>query len=382
MSRLHTMLKKIFLTILGLLGIIAVLGGVYAMMIKQLIAAGESFQEPPKSVSTVEVQEDEWEVLLSTVGTVSAVQGITVSAEADGVIREIAFTPGAKVEAGDVLVRLDTEIEESQLRAARAAAELARSNARRARELFESRTISRAEIDAAEAALQQAEAQIASIEAQIAKKTVRAPFAGRLGIRQVSLGQYLNRGDPVVSLQAFDPVFIEFSLPQQHLARLEEGLEVRVATDAFPGETFRGKITALNPQVDPRTRNLRIQATVRNADGRLRPGLFAEVDVVLPGKEKVLIVPVTAVLDSTSGDSVYVVKPAEGEGAAPGQLIVEQRLVRTGPTRGDFVVVTAGLEAGEKVVRAGAFKLRSGSTVVESDVGVPPAQLNPDPKDA
>jgi membrane fusion protein (multidrug efflux system) len=263
------------------------------------------------------------------------------------------------------------------LRAAEAAADWARVSLKRAQELFDSKTVSQAELDSADAAVKQAEAQADNIRALIARKFVRAPFAGRLGIREISLGQYLNRGSPVVSLQAFDPVFVEFALPQQNLSQLRDGLEVKVTLDAFPGETFSGKVTALNPQVDPSTRNLRIQGTVPNADGRLRPGMFAEVAVVLPEKRDVVVVPLTAVLNSTHGSSVFTVVPGDAGPDGKPTMVARHVSVRTGEARGDFVVITEGLKGGERVVTAGAFKLRDGAGVFESPVGSTTPSLEP-----
>lgn len=372
------MIKKFVFATLGLIVVLVVLGGVYAMMIRQLIAAASTMQPPPLSVATAEVRQGEWESILTAVGSLVAVQGTIVSAETEGVVRKIPFKPGSVVESGAVLVELDTEVEASQLQSAEASLELARANLRRARELFDSKTISRAELDAAEAAMKQAAAQRDNVQAVMAKKILRAPFTGRLGIRLISPGEFLSKGDPVVSLQSFDPIYAEFSLPQQDLSSLHEGLTVRVETDAWPEDVFTGEITALNPQVDVTTRTLRLQATLPNPDGRLRAGMFCEVEVVLPEAQSVLIVPGTAVLSSTSGDTVFVVEPGSEEAGA---LVAKQRRVRTGDARGGFVSITSGVVEGEKVVMAGAFKLRDGAAVVLSDTGVPSPSLNPSPPD-
>lgn len=376
------MIKKVFLAIVFVVVVAGGLVGLYAMMIKSLIAAGANQTMPPEAVATTEVIETSWEKTLPAVGSVVAFQGVSVVAEADGVVREILFDAGKMVEAGTVLLRLDTDIEEAQLRAAQARLELAETDAVRAKDLFDNQTISRAELDSATAGLKSGKAEVERIQAIINKKSVRAPFTGRLGIRRVSLGQYLKTGDPVVSLQSLDPVFVEFLTPQQNLSVLDEGLEVRVASDAFPDETFTGLISALNPQIDVASRNLRVQATLRNPEGRLRPGMFVDIDVVLSGGRDVIIIPQTAILYAPYGNSVFVVE--DGEEGADGTTpkVARQEFVRTGQTRGDFIVVTSGLKAGERVVTSGAFKLRNGAKVVESDIAVATPELNPTPENS
>lgn len=371
------MIKRYIISFFGLLLTVGLVAGVYVLMIRHLIAASAGFSLPPESVALYEVEKKEWESTLSAVGSVVAVQGISVSTEAEGVVRNIAFTAGAFVDAGDLLLELDTDVEQSELRSAEAAADLARLNFARAKELFASRTISQSELDSADAALRQTEAQVDNIRARIARKTIRAPFAGRLGIRNVSLGQFLNKGQAVVSLQAADPVYVEFSLPQQAISQLEEGLTVRAMSDAFAGQTFDGKLTALNPEIDPTTRNLKMQATFSNPDGKLRPGMFVSVEVVRPEVREVVVIPNTAVAYATFGNSVFVAEPDKN-----GTYIAQQRFIRTGDKRGDFVVVTSGLEGGEQVVMAGAFKLRNGMTVVEGDAGVAVPSLAPTPADS
>jgi membrane fusion protein, multidrug efflux system len=378
------MFKKLVQAVLGFLAfaaIAAALGGAWFLMMKPLFAGGEQ-EQPPEHVAIGEVKRAVWEITIPAVGSVTAYQGVVVSAEAEGVVREIAFEAGSDVKAGAVLMQLDIEIQQSQLRAAEASADLARSNATRATELFANRTISRAELDGAQAALKQAEAQVDNVRAIIAKRTVRAPFAGRLGIREINVGQFINTGQHIVSLQSLDPVYIEFSLPQQHLAQLQQDLVVRALSDAFPGETFQGRLTAVNPDIDAATRNVRMQATVPNPAGRLRPGMFVNVEIVLPQKKDVLVIPATAVLYAPYGDTVFLVE--EGKPAADGKrpLVVDQKIVRTGERRGDFVVITSGLQAGDRIVTTGAFKLRKGVTVVDSPIGVSAPSLAPTPPEA
>ena len=374
------MIKKLFVFILGIivvLPVVGVIGGIKFLQIRTLMAMGQQ-SEPPAFVSLGEVRADSWENRIASVGSVAAYQGVTVAAEAEGTVREILFEPGSAVKAGEVLVRLDTEVEEAQLAAAEAAADLAITTLERTKELFSSNTVSKADLDAAEATLKQTRAQADNLRAVIAKRSVRAPFAGRLGIRQISVGQFLNKGEPVVSLQALDPVYVEFSLPQQQLGAVADGMLVRVRADAYPEAPFEGRLTAVNPQVDPVTRSVRMQATFANADGRLRPGMFVAVDVVLPEAQEVLAIPETAVVYAPYGSTVFVAK--EGEAGPDGKkpLVAELRNVRLGIRRGDFVSVISGLKAGERIVTNGGLKLRQGSVVMESTLGVTEPSLNPE----
>jgi membrane fusion protein (multidrug efflux system) len=309
------------------------------------------------------------------------VQGVTVATELAGKITKIAFESGATVAAGDLLVQLDTSTEEAQLRAAEAAAALAKLNLDRAKELREKNTTSQAELDATDAQAKQADAQADSIRAVIAKKTIRAPFAGRLGLRLVNLGQILKEGDAIVSLQTLDPIYVNFSLPQQRLSELNVGGVVRVTSDAAPGETLEGKVTAVNPDVDVVTRNVRVQATFDNPGDKLRPGMFAAVTVVLPTKENVRAIPVSAVLYAPYGDSVFVIDEKKNEKTGQTEKVLRQQFVRLGTARGDFVAVVSGLKEGESVVTTGVFKLRPGETVVIDNTLAPNAQLAPKPSD-
>ena len=374
------MLKNLAIAFVGLLFVLPI-AGIKVLQIKTLMGMPQPNGLPPAAVSLGEVRSENWEARLSAVGTVAAFQGVTVSAEAEGVVREIRFEAGAVVAAGEVLVRIDTDVEQAQLRAAEANAEWARLSHKRAQDLVESRTISQAELDSADAAVKQAEAQADNIRALIAKKTIVAPFAGRLGIRAISVGQFLNKGDPIVSLQALDPVFVEFSLPQQRLGIVRTDLLVRVTSDAYPGRSFEGKVSAMNADVDPVTRNVRIQATLANTDGELRPGMFVSVDVVLPESETVLAVPATAVVFASYGNSVFVAVEGEPDGEGKKPLLAEQRTVRLGLRRGDFVAVTAGVKAGEKIVTNGAFKLRSGTPLIPREDGVTAPEIDPKPAD-
>lgn len=375
------MFKKLLLTVVGLLATIVVLGGIKALQIRALIATAQSMSAPPEAVTTAVVKADEWQPTIPAVGTLVPYQGVTVTAELAGKVVHIAFESGATVKAGDLLVQLDTSTEEAQLRSAEAGVDLSRIGLERARELLSKATISKSEFDSADAQFKQAVAAADNIRTTIEKKTVRAPFAGRLGLRQINLGQTLAAGTAIVSLQSLDPIYVDFQLPQQRLADLAVGLTVRVISDATPGSVVEGKITAINPEVATASRNVKAQATLANADGRLRAGMFANVEVMLPHKNQVLILPTTAILYAPYGASVYVVKDGKNEKTGEANKVVEQKFVRLGEHRGDFVAIVSGISLGDTVVSSGVFKLRNGAAVLVNNSLAPEAQLAPKPSD-
>ncbi len=376
------MKKRIALSILLLAAIAGILGGIKYLQIARMVAQGNALSPPPTTVTVAAVEEMNWETHLSAVGSLKAVQGVIVTAELTGKVERIAFEPGALVNAGDLLVQQDISSETAQLRAAEATLALNRANHNRAKELRSEQVVTQAAYDQALANLKQARAEIERIQAIINKKTIQAPFAGRLGIRRIDLGQVIKEGDPIVSLQALDPIFVNFLLPQQQLARLETGLIVRVSTDVLPGATITGQITAINPQVEADTRNIRIQATLRNEDEKLRPGMFVNVEVLLPAKTQVLTIPSTAVLYAPYSDSVFIVEAVEGKGDAPPAKQLRQQFVRLGATQGDFVSVLEGLQADQQVVSTGVFKLRNGQRVVVNNELTPNFQTEPRPDDS
>jgi len=371
---------KIFLSTVGLLLVLGFIGVVKWRQIAALKSA--SFAQPPESVSTAAATLETWPETLTSVGSLTAVQGVTVAAELDGKIVQIDFEAGNAARAGDVLVRQDTSAEEAMLRSAEAGVDLARVNLERTRELLAKATVSQSQYDSDAATYKQAIAAADNIRATIAKKTIKAPFSGRLGIRLVNLGQSLKAGDPIVSLQALDPIYVDFYLPQQQLIQLKAGLSVRLSGDALGGKPIEGKITAISPDVDASTRNVRVQATVANPGERLHPGMYVDVAVELPAADKILAIPATAILYAPFGDSVYVVeRKADGKSGAA-QLVVRQQIVRLGIHRGDFVAVASGLKAGETVVTSGVFRLRPGSAVTENNAEAPTAELAPKPSDS
>ncbi|MCX6896517.1 MAG: efflux RND transporter periplasmic adaptor subunit [Verrucomicrobia bacterium] len=362
-----------------LLAVVGLLVGIKAMQIGKLIKMGKSFVLPPETISSAVAHEEVWRDSIPAVASVIAAQGVTLTPEIPGTVSEIAFESGAVVAKGDLLVKFDTSQEEAQLRALEAQVEWWRISAVRARQLLANQAMSQAEVDDAEATLKTGEANADAIRTTIAKKTIRAPFAGRTGIRMVNLGEYVDKARPIVSLQSLGALYAEFSLPQQELSRLKTGLEVRLTTDAFPEKEFSGTLTTINPDLDATMRSVRLQATFANAEQLLRPGMFARVELILPETVAVLAVPATAILSAPYGDSVYVI---ENSTNATGGLVVRQQLVRVGRGKGDFVSVTGGLKPGERVVASGLFKLRNGMSVVINDALTPKSEKKPHPSDS
>jgi membrane fusion protein (multidrug efflux system) len=360
--------------------LLVVLVGAKAGQIVTMVRAGESFVPPPEAVTTASVEAVKWQPSRPAIGSLVAVRGVTLGAELPGTVRAIAFESGTTVKRGDVLVKLDTSAEEAQLAAALADASLARLTLGRARRLREGQANAQADLDAAEARAAQADATVANLRANIAKKTIRAPFDGRISIRQVELGQVISPGTPIASLQSVSPIHADFWLPQQALAELSPGQRVRMRTDAFADRTWDGEITTVNPEVDAATRNVRVRATFPNPDGRLRPGMYANVEVLSTEERSVLVIPATAVMFAPYGDSVFAVEEKKDE-AGQTTTVVRQKFVRTGDRRGDLVAVVSGLEPGETVVSSGAFKLRNGTAVAVNNALAPDAQLAPKPAD-
>jgi membrane fusion protein (multidrug efflux system) len=363
---------------LGVLAIFAVLVGIKALQIVKMTSGADGGM-PPTTVTSAEVKQENWAALLSAVGSVSAVQGAVVSTELGGVVAEIRFENGGVAKKGDVLVRLDASAEEGQLHSAEADLELARADLERTRDLAGRKVVSKAELDSAEAKFKQKEGNVSQMRSMITKKEVRAPFDGQLGIRQVNIGQSIDARQPIVPLTSLDPVYVDFALPQQHLSRLSQGLEVHLRSDAIPGQEFKGKLTAINSMVDTATRNVSLQATLPNPEHVLRPGMFAKVEVVLPAKEPVLAIPATAIAYAPYGDSVFVIEKKKDSKSGKESQVIRQQFIRAGETRGDFVTVTQGLKAGETVVSSGVFKLRNGMPVVINNELAPKPLLNPTP---
>ncbi len=376
------MKKIVFFTILGLLLLSGGIGGIKALQIKKMIDQGKAMTFPPEIVTADAVKKSTWEATIGAVGSLTAVQGVTMAAELPGKVVRIAFEPGTKVRAGDLLVKQDSTTEEAQLRSAEAQIALAQNNFNRIEQLVSKNAISRADYDNADAQLKANKAQADAIRTAIAKKNIHSPFAGQLGIRLVNLGEILKEGTPIVSLQTLNPIFANFQLPQHQLGQIKMGYPVRITSDALPGETVEGKITAISPQVDSLTRNLGIQATLENGQELLRPGMFVNVQVVLPAREEVLAIPATSVLYAPYSDSVFVVADSKDEKDGQEGKVVRQQFVRLGEKRGDFISVVSGLTENDTVVTTGVFKLRNGQSVVVDNKLAPKFNLAPKPEDS
>jgi membrane fusion protein (multidrug efflux system) len=377
------MIRKILFAFFLVAVVAGVLAGIKALQIRAMIDQTASFSMPAAVVSTVSATAASWDTVFSAVGSVTAVQGVTMTAEAPGKVVRIDFDSGDRVEAAKVLAQLDLSEETARLRALEAGENLARVNLRRIESLVAQRSTAKAEYDAALAEHRQILAQMDALKAFIAKKTIRAPFSGILGIRRINLGQNLGDSDVITTLTRLDRVHVEFSLPQQQVASVLPGATVRVTTDALPGQTREGRLSAVEPLADSATRTVRMQAELDNPGEVLRPGMFVNVNVVLPEKRAVTLIPVTAVLYAAYSDSVFVVEPTESAeaGAAEG-LALRQQFVTLGERRGDFVVVEKGLEPGRVVVSTGVFKYRNGQPVVVDNSLSPEFQISPNPENS
>ena len=329
----------------------------------------------PQTVSTTTAASEGWQDKLEAVGSLRAVKGADLSLEVSGIVDSIQFQSGDDVAAGAVLVRLRSADDEAKLQSLQASAALAQVTYERDQKQFAVKAVSQATLDTDVANLKSFRAQVAEQQAVVGKKTLRAPFAGHLGIRMVDLGQYLNAGTTVVTLQALDPIYVDFYLPQQALDQIATGQPVTARIDTYPNQTFVGKISAVNPKVDPNTRNVQVRATLANADHKLLPGMYATVDIQIGAPKQYVTLPQTTVTFSSYGDTVYLVEK-QGQG-----LIARQTFITTGPTRGDQVAVLKGVKEGDQVVTAGQVKLRNGAAVVINNTVQPTNNPNPKPPD-
>jgi membrane fusion protein (multidrug efflux system) len=373
------MKKRMLIVLVAVAGFLLVIGTVKVRQIQAAIAQGASFQPPPEAVTTLVVHQEQWPETLRAIGTVAAVHGVTVSADLPGIVAAIAFESGKAVQAGDVLVRLDTREEEAQLVAAEAQDSLAHLNLKRMHGLLEQGIISQADYDQALAEHKQTDAKLVQIHATLDRKQIRAPFDGILGIRQVNLGQYMKPGDPVVPLQSLSPIYVDFAVPQQEVGHLSVGREVLVTAGGQGDGELTGRITAIDSVVDEATRNVQVQATFVNTKNRLRPGMFVKTQVLLGASNTVIALPTSAINYAPYGDSVFIVGDMQGPN---GQSYrgVRQQFVKLGDARGDQIAVVSGLEAGSEVVTSGAFKLRNGAAIrVNNDIQ-PGNDPNPRPE--
>jgi membrane fusion protein (multidrug efflux system) len=371
------MAKRMVLTLIVLLAIVGALGFVKFRQIQVAMAQGAAFQPPPEAVTTIVAAREEWPATLNVIGTIAAVQGVTVSADLPGIVERIEFESGRAVHEGDVLVVLDTRQERAQLQAVEAQRDLARVDFGRMQGLLNERVVSRAEYDRATADQRQSEARVAETVAIIERKQIRAPFSGILGIRQVDLGQYLSAGDPVVSLQSLHPIYVNFGVPQQAVGQISPGRQVRMTSNDLGGATFTGRVTALDSIVDEATRNVQIQATLANPEGKLRPGMFMQTEVAVGANRTVIPLPASAISYAAYGDSVFIVTDLKGPDGRTYRG-VRQQFVKLEGGRGDQVAVVSGVEPGDEVVTSGVFKLRNGTAVLVNNK-VQPAN-DPRPK--
>jgi membrane fusion protein (multidrug efflux system) len=375
------MAKRMIAMLVVVIAVIAVLAGFKYSQIKT--AMSQDWTPPPEAVTTVMAKAEPWNQTLSAIGTVAAVNGVTVSADLPGVIEAINFESGRAVTKGDVLVRLDTKQERAQLAAAEAAKELTRLSLARKQDLLAKQAIPQATFDEAQAEYKQADARVGEIKAMIDRKTIRAPFSGVLGIRQVNLGQYLAGGAPIVSLQAVRPAYVNFTVPQQDIVHLSLGKTIQVTSDALAGATETGKIAAVDSVIDEATRNARVQAIFDNQSGKLRPGMYVETKLA-EGTHPVAAVtlPTSAISYAPFGDSVYIVENVTDPKTHKSYRGVRQQFIKLGPARGDQVAVLTGVKPGEEVVTSGVFKLRPGAAVTVNNSVQPANSSAPKPEDS
>jgi membrane fusion protein (multidrug efflux system) len=376
------MAKRMIIMLVLLAACIGSLGFVKFRQIQTAVTQAASFQPPPEAVTTINARQETWPITLRAIGTVAAVQGVNVSADLPGIVSRIAFESGDSVKEGDLLVQLDTRQEEAQLAAMEAERDLARLNFDRLQGLVNEGAITRAEYDRAAAEQKQTEAKVGEIRATIARKTIRAPFAGILGIRQVNLGQYLSGGDPVVPLQSLDPIYVNFGIPQDQAGLVRIGQTVQIAAgDADGAARFNGRVTALDSRVDETTRNIQVQATLSNAKSVLRPGMFVEAELPVGARRSVVALPASAISYAPYGDSVFIVTEMKDDKGKPYKG-VRQQFVKVEGARGDQVAVISGVKKGDEVVTSGVFKLRNGAAVVVNNKVRPSNNPKPKPEDS
>ncbi|MDP9159881.1 MAG: efflux RND transporter periplasmic adaptor subunit [Acidobacteriota bacterium] len=375
------MAKRMILMLVVAVLVVAGLGFVKFKQVQAAIAQGSGFQPPPTAVTTVVAKQDKWSSTVKVIGTAAAVQGVTVSADLPGTVARIAFQSGKSVKQGDVLVELDTRQERAQLAAAEAQSELAKFNFERTQELVKQGVTARQESDNVTAQKKATEANVGEIRATIERKTIRAPFSGMLGIRQINLGQYLSAGEAIVSLQSLSPIYVNFGVPQQTASEVRMGRKLKVTSNDVAHISSSGQVTAIDSTVNEGTRNIQVQATLPNPGGKLRPGMFVEVEMGTGGDVPVIALPASAINYAPYGDSVYVVADMKDK-AGKTYKGVRQQLVKLGGSRGDQVAVISGLNPGEEVVSSGVFKLRNGAGVVVNNKVQPENSPAPKPEDS
>jgi len=361
--------------------VVAILGFVKYRQISAAIAANKSFSPPPEAVTTVVAQQVEWSNTLDAVGSIAPIQGVTLSADLPGVVAKVAFNSGAHVAEGQVLLQLDTRQEQAQLASAQAQLDLAKVNLDRAQKLFDQKAIAQSDFDLANAQYKSAEAAVGQAQASIDRKTIRAPFAGVTGIRQVNLGQYVNSGDGIVTLQAMDAVFMNFSVPQQDFRALTLGSTVDATVEGSKDSVFHGKVTAIDPVVNDATRNVSVQATFPNPRGELKPGMYATVRVVVGEGQPIVSLPSSAINYAPYGNSVFILEDMKGPDGKTYRG-VRQQFVKLGRAMGDQVAILGGVKAGDEVATSGVFKLRPNAAVKVNNTVMPSDSTAPKPADS
>ena len=375
------MAKRMIFMLLVIVAVIGGLGFVKYRQVETAIAMGASFQMPPTAVTTVIAKQESWPSTLSVIGTVAAIQGVTVSADLPGTVDKIHFESGQSVKVGDILVELDTRQERAQLANMEAQRDLAQIQFGRAEQLSKAGVISKSDYDNAAAQQKATEAQVGDIKAAIARKTIHAPFSGILGLRQVSLGQYLAAGQAIVSLQSLNPIYVNFGVPQQETPHVAIGRGVRVTNADVPGG-FGGKVTALDSVISEQTRNIQVQATLANPGGKLRPGMYVQVELPLGQPKEVIALPATAINYAPYGDSVYVVSDMQDPKTGKTYRGVRQQVVKLEGSRGDQVAVVSGLNPGDEVVSSGVFKLRNAAPIQVNNSIKPENSPTPNPTES
>ena len=380
------MKKYIVAILLMLVVVVAIYFGLGYYKVGQImgfvqLAKSGAFAPPPTAVTTTVAEKTQWQPTLETIGTVVAINGVTISTDLAGIVCKLAFDSGCQVKAGDLLVQLNTDQEQAQLAQAEAQRDWTQITLTRNQDLLVKRTVSQSDFDSATAQFHQAQATVDQYKAVIARKTLRAPFAGIVGIRQVNLGQYLNTGDPVVTLQSFDPIYVNFSLPQQNLSQITVGQAVEITVDAYGDKLFKGRLTAINSLVDQNSRNVQIQATLPNSDTQLRPGMYAKVKVVLPETQEVVAIPTSSIHYAPYGDSVFIVSDLKSQDGKTYKGVTEQ-FVKLGQSKGDLTAIVSGLKPGDEVVTSGVFRLRSGGAIIVNNKTTPGNDTSPKPTDS
>jgi membrane fusion protein (multidrug efflux system) len=376
------MAKRLFIVLLLMAVLIGGLGFVKYRQVESAIAAGASFQMPPTSVTTVIAKQETWPSTLSVIGTAAAIEGVTVSADLPGTVDKIHFESGQAVHEGDVLVELDIRQETAQLANTEAQRDLARIQYGRAAELAKAGVISKSDYDNSASQQKATEAQVNEVKSSIARKTIRAPFTGILGLRQISLGQYLAAGQAIVSLQSVNPIYVNFGVPQQDTPKMTIGHSVHVTNQDLPGIGFKGRITALDSVINEQTRNIQVQATLENPGGKLRPGMYVQVELPLGQSRDVIPLPASAINYAPYGDSVFVVTDIKDEKTGKSYRGVRQQIVKIEGSRGDLLAITSGLNPGDEIVSAGSFRLRNAAPVVVNNAVKPSDSPNPHPEES